>query len=233
MSSSRATSCGQPLSIMDFNPPVYAPVQRFPLHRQAYGKAVVRRFLTLPRLGEWDAGLRVHLQRPYHPAHVPGVDARRRFRVYLPQAFPQGFRAFLPSLGLQRSPQRWVWRYLRGVEALQQCADVLPGAAGQQGRFAPVLYVLYSFIGLCQVQGQAVWLIGIYNVHQVVRRQAQVLRRRLGGADVHVTVHQPAVAVDYLAVEALRQLERQAALACRGRPNNGDEGMRGALLQGV
>ena len=74
-------------------------------------------------------------------------------------------------------------------------------------------------------QRQAVSVVGVCDVNQVVRDQAKLLLRRLGGANVHVPVYQPAVPVDYLPVKALRQFKRQAALARGRRPNNGDQGV--------
>ena len=63
--------------------------------------------------------------------------------------------------------------------------------------------VLDGLACLGQVQGQAVWLVGVYDVHQVMRNEGLLLWRRLGGADVHVPVHLAAVAVDDLAAETL------------------------------
>ena len=57
----------------------------------------------------------------------------------------------------------------------------------------------------------------------MVRDAAALGLRELGGADVHPAVDLHRVGVDDLAVEAFGQVERETALAGRGRPHHGHD----------
>jgi len=57
----------------------------------------------------------------------------------------------------------------------------------------------------------------------MVESQGPLLGGALGGADVHKTVDLPTIGVDNFAVQGLSQMQGQAALAHRRRPNDGNK----------
>ena len=67
----------------------------------------------------------------------------------------------------------------------------------------------------------------------MVRDAAALGAGQLGGADVHAAVDLHRVGVDDLAAEPLGEVERQAGLAGRGRPDDGDDRRDGRLGHGA
>ena len=73
--------------------------------------------------------------------------------------------------------------------------------------------------GIVEEGSQAVWLIWVQNVHQVMRHAAPLLDRRLCRSDVEAAVKEPRIGVYDLAAKAVRDLDSKVRLA-RGRGSN-------------
>ena len=126
----------------------------------------------------------------------PGVEARE-------QSVQGGWtstRRQVAKTGAKAGVDVW-----RREEAVQQCAkietgaardDREPSAAGDAGE------------GLARepapVSGGE-GLVGVDDIKQVVRNQGALVRRRLGGADLHLAIDGYGIAADDLAGELLRQ----------------------------
>ncbi len=127
----------------------------------------------------------------------------------------QMFDAVLRDLGIERGAYRRVG--LRQIaESFAECLEVQHRAADQQWDFSSLRDVMHQAQRIVAECGGGIGFGGGDDVDQVVRRAGERGGVRLGGADVHVAIHQRRVHADELHRQALCQFHRDAGLAAGG-----------------
>ena len=129
---------------------------------------------------------------------------------------------FLAGFRLERRAHRRVpagaWE-----KAVQEGLEIEAGAAGHDGEPAPGRDAPGGGQGVAdEVRGRVLDL-GVDDVDEMMGDAAPRLRIGLVGADVEAAVDLDGVAADHFAVEAPGQVDGDAALADRGRPEDDDE----------
>ena len=190
--------------------------------------------------------------------HPPG---RRRGCGLAAHRLPGGVEHFQGALGAHRI-SRGDFGGGRGVGGLQQgVADVLAQdrellaqlrlgchgrrlkatgegleiqtAAAHQQRHAPLLQSGVDARGcdrLKLLEGDR--LIGRAQVQQMVRHPRLLLRRGLGGSDVHLPIELAGIHVDHRQIQPFGDVQRQGGFAAGGGPEQGDHQGVGAVQKG-
>ena len=103
------------------------------------------------------------------------------------------------------------------VEPADERVDVKPRAADDNRELPAREDIPHGGVRRLDIARNAPLLVRLGDVYQVVRRGGELVRRRLGRADVHAAVELHGVAGDNLGVQALREQYAQARLARGGR----------------
>ena len=194
-----------------------------------HGRRVVVALLG-QRGGERPAGDLHDLEGPYDAAPVAGHHLPGRLRVDLRETCVQRRGPDLVELGLQPGPHGLVGP--RELELVEDRPRVERRPAHQDGDDpAPVAVVDHLARPLLELRDRR-RLGDVEDVHQVVPDAATLCDRQLGRADVHAAVDLHRVGVDDLTVQPLRKVQRERALAGRGRPDHRDDGGCGVLAAG-
>jgi hypothetical protein len=121
----------------------------------------------------------------------------------LSQSFSQLFPALRP------------WK-----QAFQERTKIQPSAADHDRQSAALDDRIDRGSRLPSILARSERLIGFGDVEQVVRNERLFGARGLGSTDLEAAIDGHRIAADYLACEALRQVERQCRLSRRRWPQN-------------
>ncbi len=155
---------------------------------------------------------------------VTRLDARGRHRVKPGQqpmqkfpaaAFHHGAQALSQSLGTRRPLKK----------PQQQCAQVEPGPSRENGELGAAPQVSQNFQCLTPVVTRGKDIGGIQAIQQVVGDARALGRRQLAGAHVKTAIQLHGIVVHHLAVQPLRQYQRQRRFAGGGRTDNRNQEM--------
>ncbi len=169
----------------------------------------------------------VDFQGAQDAAVVIGVGAFGGFRVDALEEFKEGPDAASIQLKFKVGADCRVGGDFGGPPSFQQSPDVLAGAADEEGEPAAALDVFHCVAGLLEEEGEAVGVVGVADVKEVMGDEGAFFGAELGGADVHASVYLAAVGVDDFAVQLLGELDGEGALADGGGAYDGYEGRRG------
>ncbi len=175
-----------------------------------------------PERREGPAGTHRHLEGAHHPATVGRLHPGRRDRV-------EGGQPGVQALGAPREVRLGfegaddIGEPTRHRQLVDDGPQVEPGPAHEQGTMPATLHRAehVSRFGLKPAQRE--FLVGVDQVHQVVRHLGPLGATGLGGADVHGAVHAHRVDRHQLGLGApARQLQGESGLPRRRRPHQCD-----------
>ena len=182
---------------------------------------------------QWDRGRPVHL-------HTSSARTMRWVSVGISRAAVSGSRSVQHGVQLGRGPP---CRFRAPVgtrpglnrrhrrQALQQCAEVEPGTADDDGHAAGGTRARNGDRSIRRVAPGG---IGLGTGHEAVQRVRRPCLLRVRGPcreDTQLAVHLHAVAVDDGAVQPLGKRKRKAGLAAGGRPGDQDRAAGGAAWE--
>ena len=205
-----------------FQPGIEQVARPFQRQRQ-HAEGAVLRGVVLAAHGH--TGLLEHLNGADHAAAVVGVQAGGGFGVHSGQAGMQallaarlvrqgvelGAQAFIPARAAQRQP-------------VHQRLEIQARAAHQNRHPAARQNLRDHLFRRHGIVGHGVGFGGIGHIQHVVRQERALLRRGLGGADVHAPVDLHGVHADDFAPKALGQLQAQIAFSAGSGTCHGDHG---------
>jgi hypothetical protein len=109
------------------------------------------------------------------------------------------------------------------VEVTEGPADVKTRPADQDRHPPARGNVVDGGPGQALITGHVGGLPDVPDVQHVVRYAVPVVRRELGGPDVHAPVNLHRVGIDHLTAESQGQRDRECRFACRSRAHHGDD----------
>ena len=159
-----------------------------------------------------------HLERADQPHAVVRVHSLRDSRVEPPApAMQRAGAPFLQPLERAAEPCE---RGGRREETPCERSNVEAGSADHDGELSARRDRSDCRARKVTVAGRIESLVGRRHVEEVMRRALPLVRLGLRRADVHVAVDLPRVGVDDLAAETFCDVQRECALAGRGRACN-------------
>jgi len=108
-------------------------------------------------------------------------------------------------------------------QAFQQCTQIKSGAAREHGQLASCGDLRDCFTGYTSEIARGENLVGIHNIDQVMGNTPSLTFRQLGRPYVEMAKNLQRIAIDDFAMELLRDLQRQFALAGTRRTSDSNQ----------
>ena len=115
----------------------------------------------------------------------------------------------------QFEKSRLIWRGVAEVPAIEQGSEVETGSTLQNGQSTAAVDIRHRLYGQRLIVGDRERSAWIDDVDQTTGQAAELVRRRLVGADVAVTIDLPRIDRNQFAVEAARRRNRDCGLPAR------------------
>ena len=168
-----------------------------------------------------------HLDGPYHPPHIVGVDALRRFGVDRPQPLPQS----LVPLPFGQLPQAFPQRLVAGdiltvLHIVNDGLDIKPRPAAQHRHLSPPQNVIDRFSGQVGIVRHRKAPVDGQKADEMVRDCRQLLRGGLCRGDIHPPVNLHTVGGNDLSPHRLGQLYGQRRFPGGRRPRHHQQRIR-------
>ena len=106
---------------------------------------------------------------------------------------------------------------------VDQAVDIEPGATDDHRQMAARENVVDRLLGAFLERQRIKRLVRIKDIEHVMRHALHLLRRDLGGADVHAAVDLHGIAGNDLCVEGFRESDGERCLSDSRRPNDDNE----------